>query len=100
MIALASRTRVDDRGVIELIADDDVLLGRAAWPGTASLAFQALTKLSEAGGADQPGAGGLERAVHGEGAADEPHRGGAGAEAVERGLARRDHLGLVAQSPR
>ncbi len=28
-------------------------------PGTASLAFQQLTKLSEAGVPDQPGAGGL-----------------------------------------
>ena len=53
---------------------------------------------SDARGPDQPGAGGLQRPVDGEGAADESDRGGAGAVVVERGLAGRDHLGLVAQA--
>ena len=91
---------VDDGGVVQLIADDDVVLAQQRG-GHRLVGVPAADEAeSEAGGADQPGTGGLERAMHGEGAADEAHRGGAGAEAVERGLARGHHLRLRRSEPR
>ena len=66
--------------------------------GTASLAFQQLTKLSDAAVPTRRAQAASSVAVHRERAADEPHRRGAGAEAVECRLPGRDHRRLVAQA--
>ena len=93
---LGEPRRIDDRRVIELIADHDVLLaeqrGRDRLVG--------VPRADEAQGRpgpDQARARGLECPMHRVRPADEPHRGGARSPAIQRGLAGRDHLGLRAQ---
>ena len=66
--------------------------------GSASLAFQQLTKDTDAAVPTRRAQASLEVAVDREGAADEAHRRRAGAELVDRRLAGRHDHRVVAQS--
>ena len=87
---------VDDGGVVELVADDDVVRaqqrcrdGLVGVPAT----HERQGRLRP----DKVGAGGLELTVNSERAADEPNGPGAGAEAIERLFARGHHAGVCRQ---
>ena len=90
---------VDDRGVVQLVADDEVVLGEQR-AGHGLVGVPAAPEAERRRGTDQPSTGSLERAVDGEGPADEPHRRGAGAEAVERRPSRRQPRSGSLASPR
>ena len=89
--------RVDDRRMVQLVADHDVLFAEQGG-GNRLVGVPRAHEAERGGGAHQPGARGLEHPVDGVRAADEPHRGGAGAPAPERRLPGCHHLGLVAQA--
>ena len=88
---------VDDRGVVQLIADHDVLLPEQG-AGDRLVRVPRAHEAERGAGAHQPRARRLERPVHGVGAADEPDGRGPRAPAVEPRLAGRDHFGLRAQA--
>ena len=88
---------VDDRGVVELVTDDDVILAEERG-GHRLVRVPAADEAQARRGADQPGAGGLEIPVNVESAADEADRGGAGAVAIEGRLAGGHHLRLGAEA--